>query len=96
MGGGARARWQDLQRPAHCRSERRSGGKKAALYQSFTSDGTRGLLVFTEDPVACTRKNGHINVQGAAELTGQEEGEKEGVHSINTSGGGDVLVSRCK
>lgn len=28
MGGGARARWQDLQRPAHCRSERQSGEKK--------------------------------------------------------------------
>lgn len=49
-----------------------SGGvEKSTFYQSFTSDSTWRLVIFTEDPVAWAGKSDHINVQGAAELTGQ-------------------------
>lgn len=43
--------------------------------------------------MAWAEKSGHINVQGAAELTGQT-GKGEGEQSIR-AGAGDVSIGRC-
>lgn len=55
--------------------------KRPFFYQSFTSDTTWRLVIFTGHPVVWAGKSGHINVQGAAELTGQA-GKGEEVYSV--------------